>query len=218
MTNQTLTQPETFAPSLLQTAAVFAGSLIFVTTAVVLGGNLLQRAYGDRAAWYLVRSSGAVAYLLLAGSTLWGLIVSTKIASKLVPGAPALAMHSVLSWLAVLTGGGHAILLLFDHYYTYTPLDVLVPFTGPYRPVWVGLGTVGLYIALLTSLSFQWRRRLGIGRWRLLHKLTFVAFALVTLHGLLAGSDSALPGMRLIYASSGLLVLFLTNYRLLDSQ
>lgn len=218
MTNRTLPQREPFSLSFIPTVAVFTGSLILVTTIALLGGNLLQQAYGEKAAWYLVRSSGVVAYLLLAGSTLWGLILSTKIANKLVPGAPALAMHSALSWLAVFTGGAHAIFLLFDQYYAFTPLDVLVPFTGPYRPVWVGLGSVGLYFALLTSLSFQWRRHLGIEKWRLLHKFTFVAYALVTLHGLFAGNDSALPGMRLVYASSGLLVLFLTNYRLLGNK
>lgn len=217
MMNQTLQHRETLRPSLKQTVWVFVGSLLLAISGGLLLGRLLHVAYGDKAAWYLVRSSGVVGYLLLAGSTVWGLVLSTQMARKVLPAAPSLAMHSALSWLAVFTGGAHALLLLFDRYYSYGLTDVLVPFVGPYRPMWVGLGSVGLYLALLTSLSFRWRQHIGMGRWRLLHKLTFVAYGLVTLHGLLAGSDSALPGMRFVYVGSVLLVLFLTNYRLLDA-
>lgn len=217
MINHTLPQTETFLPSLKKTVWIIAGSLLAGVGGLLLG-RLLYVAYGDKAAWYLVRSGGVVAYLLLAGSTVWGLILSTQIAKKTLPAAPALAMHNVLSWLAVFTGAAHALLLLFDRYYTYTLPDVLLPFTGPYRPLWVGLGSLGLYLALITSLSFRWRQRMGVARWRLLHRLTFVAYALVTVHGLTAGSDSALPGMRFVYAGSVLLVLFLTNYRLLASS
>jgi DMSO/TMAO reductase YedYZ heme-binding membrane subunit len=218
MMNQTWTRTELFPPSLKQSFGVFAGSLLLALIVAVVFGTMAVNAFGAKASWYLVRSSGTVGYLLLAGSTIWGLVLSTQVAKKLVPGAPALAMHSALSWLAVFTAGAHALLLLFDNYYTYGLLDVLLPFTGPYRPFWVGLGILGLYLALLTSLSFQWRRQLGMGRWRKLHKLTFVSYAFVTLHGLMAGTDSALPGMRLVYIGSALLVLLLTNYRLLAAS
>lgn len=215
MINQTLRRREMLAPGLKQALWVFGGGLLLAIGGGLLVGHVLHMAYGDKAAWYLVRSSGVVSYLLLAGSTVWGLVLSTQMVRKVLPGALALAMHNALSWLAVFTGGAHALLLLFDRYYSYGLPDVLVPFIGPYRPVWVGLGSVGLYLALLTTLSFRWRQRMGVRRWRLLHRLTFVSYGLVTVHGLLAGSDSALPGMRFVYVGSVLLVLFLTNYRLL---
>jgi DMSO/TMAO reductase YedYZ heme-binding membrane subunit len=77
---------------------------------------------------------------------------------------------------------------------------------------------VGFYLVLLASASFSWRRWLGSKRWRLLHYTTFVAYALVTVHGLMAGTDSGEPGMRAVYLGSALLVLFLTNYRLLAAK
>lgn len=174
--------------------------------------------YGDKTAWHLTRATGTVAYLLLSGATLWGLVLSSKIVQDVVPAALALALHNVLAWLAVALAGFHAFVLLFDGYYVYQLSDLLLPFVGPYRPLWVGLGIIGFYLALLTSASFSWRKWLGPRRWRTLHALTFVAYALVTVHGLTAGTDSPNPGMKAVYIGSSLLVLFLTTYRLLTAS
>ena len=94
MMNQTLTRTEIFPPSLKQSFGVFAGSLLLALIAAVLFGSMAVNAFGEKAAWYLVRSSGTVGYLLLAGSTIWGLVLSTQVAKKLVPAAPALAILS----------------------------------------------------------------------------------------------------------------------------
>lgn len=165
--------------------------------------------------WYFSRSAGTVAYLLLAGSTIWGLLLSTKIIKETVPAALSLAMHNILSWLAIAFTGAHALALLFDNYFTYTLPDLTIPFIGPYQPGWVGLGIIGLYLMLLTSISFQFRKQIGQKRWRRLHYLTFAVFILATVHGLMAGTDSSKPGMQVLYLGSGLAVFFLTNYRLL---
>ncbi len=168
--------------------------------------------------WYFTRAAGTVAYLLMAGSTIWGLLLSSKLIKESVPAALALVMHNLLSWLAIVLAGLHAIALLFDNYYTYSLADLTIPFIGPYRPVWVGLGIIGLYIMLATSLSFNFRKQIGQKRWRQLHYLTFIAFVVVTVHGILAGTDSGNGGLRLVYWGSGLLVLFLTNYRLVTAH
>ena len=73
-----------------------------------------------RAAWHLSRSTAVVAYLLLTGSVAWGLVVSTKIAKDITPAPLSLAMHNIISWLALSLAGIHALLLLFDSYFTYT--------------------------------------------------------------------------------------------------
>lgn len=195
--------------------ALLTAAESFLTTAVL--GDVLA-VYGDKTAWYLTRSTGTVAYLLLSGSTLWGLVLSSKILQEEVPAALALALHNVLAWLSVALAGLHAVVLLFDSYYDYRLSDLLLPFAGPYRPLWVGLGIIGFYLALLTSASFSWRKWLGSKRWRALHALTFVAYALATVHGLTAGTDSQAPGMRAVYIGSSLMVLFLTSYRLLAAS
>ncbi|MFZ1400516.1 MAG: hypothetical protein WAS33_26685 [Candidatus Promineifilaceae bacterium] len=190
-----------------------SGWLLVNTSAGATVANAL--ALTEKTPWYFTRSAGTVAYLLLAGSTIWGLLLSTKLIKEAIPAALSLAMHNILSWLAVALTGLHALALLWDSYYTYTLADLTIPFVGPYRPGWVGLGIIGFYLMFLTSLSFNFRKQLGQKRWRQLHYATFGVYILATVHGVMAGTDSANLGMQILYWGSGLLVLFLTNFRLL---
>jgi len=166
----------------------------------------------EKLAWYLTRSSGTVAYIILSASTVWGLLLSTKVIKEWVPAPVALAMHDILSWLAVGLASFHALVLLFDNYYTYTISDLLIPFTGPYEPLLVGVGTLSFYLILLLSATFYMRSWIGAKRWRQLHYLTFVAYVMTTLHGWLVGTDSA--AFIWLYGASGFLVTFLTIYRI----
>ncbi len=165
--------------------------------------------------WYLSRSAGTVGYLLLAGSTIWGLLLSSKIIKETVPAVLSLTMHNMLSWLAIVFTGVHMVALLFDNYFSYKLTDLLVPFVGPYEPGWVGLGVIGFYLMLLTSISFYFRKQIGQKRWRLLHYLTFGVYTLGTVHGAMAGTDSGNLGMQVMYWGSGLVVFFLTAYRMM---
>ncbi|MGB1253674.1 MAG: hypothetical protein ACPG8W_23890 [Candidatus Promineifilaceae bacterium] len=196
--------------------AVIVGLIIWILPAVIpelaLNANVLA---GEKAAWYLTRSSGLVAYLLLSASTIWGLLLSTKLVKAWVPPAISLAMHNYISWLSLGLTIFHAGVLLFDSYYTYTLSALLIPFTGPYSPLWVGMGTLGFYIMLLTTLSYYVRKQIGQKMWRKLHYTTFGGYVLATVHGLMAGTDA----MQLlsVFGGSSFLVLFLTLYRILSS-
>ncbi|MFN2173545.1 MAG: hypothetical protein ACK2U0_14760 [Candidatus Promineifilaceae bacterium] len=172
----------------------------------------------NKTPWHLSRSAGTVAYLLLLGSTVWGLLLSSKIIKEAVPAALSLAMHNILSWLALAFTGFHALVLLLDNYYTYTLSDLTIPFIGPYRPGWVGLGILSIYMMALINISFSFRKQMGQKRWRSLHYLSFALFILATIHGIGAGTDSSKTGMQIIYLASGLLVFFLSTYRLLTGK
>lgn len=192
------------------------GWLVLNTSIGATFANAL--ALTEKTPWYFTRSAGTVAYLLLAGSTIWGLLLSTKLIKEAIPAALSLAMHNILSWLAVVLTGLHALVLLWDSYYTYTLSDLTIPFIGPYRPGWVGLGIIGFYLMFLTSLSFNFRKQIGQKRWRQLHYATFGVYILATLHGVMAGTDTANLGMQVLYWGSGLMVLFLTNFRLVAGK
>lgn len=164
--------------------------------------------------WYMARSGGIVAYLLLWLSTVWGLTLSTKITVGLVPAPIAYGLHEFLSLGAVLFAVGHAAVLLGDEYIKFSLLHLAVPFIAPYEPLGTGLGTLGLYLAAALTASFYLRKQIGQKAWRSLHYLTFAAYGLALLHGLLAGTDSGLTGMKLLYLGTGFTVLFLTYFRL----
>ncbi len=196
---------------------LFAGMFVFNNTAL-LEQTAVILGITEKTAWHFTRSSGTVAYLLITASTVWGLLLSSKIIKETVPAMLSLAMHNFLSWSAIGITALHMIALLFDSYFTYTAADLLVPFIGPYRPGWVGLGIIGYYLMLFTSISFYFRKQIGQKRWRKLHYLTFGAYLLATIHGIMAGTDSGLSTMKMVYWGSGLLVLFLTNYRILTAK
>ena len=167
----------------------------------------------DQLAWYLVRASGTVGYLTMTASMLWGLLLSSKMIKDVVPPVLSLAMHNTLSWIALGLSVFHAVMLLFDNYYTFRVANLLIPFTGPYSPLWVGMGILGFYLMLVTTLSFYVRKQLGQKNWRRLHYATFAAYVLTTVHGLMAGTDAALLGG--MFGVSALSVIFLTIYRIL---
>jgi predicted ferric reductase len=164
--------------------------------------------------WHLVRSAGLAAYVLLGASTLWGTFLSTRAIKDWSPGPVSLLLHATTSWLAVILGFSHAGLLLFDKYYHYTPVDLLVPFVGPYRPLAVGLGTSGAWLALAITLSFSLRKLIGQRNWRLLHYTSYVTFALVTIHALLAGTDANKPGMLVTISLFVILIAAMLAFRI----
>ena len=170
----------------------------------------------EKAAWYLNRASGLVGYFLLALSTIWGLLLSTKLVKKVIPPMLSLAMHNYLSWTALGFSLLHAVVLLFDTYYTYTISNLLIPFTGPYSPLWVGMGTVSFYIMLATTVSWYFRKQIGQNNWRRLHYLTFGAYIMTTLHGIMAGTDTT--QLMAIYVGSAVAVVFLTAYRIMTAM
>jgi methionine sulfoxide reductase heme-binding subunit len=76
----------------------------------------------------------------------------------------------------------------------------------------VGLGIISFYILLLVTFTFYLRQKIGTKTFRLIHMLSLVSYLGTTLHGLFAGTDSALPITMFLYVGTFLIVVFLTVY------
>ena len=168
-----------------------------------------------QAMWYITRAAGLMGYLLLWLSTVWGLAVSNKIFDPVLHRAFTYDFHQFLSLLAIAFVLVHIVVLLADQYLPFTLQQVLVPFIAPYRPVWVGIGVIGFYLTVLVSITFYIRRWIGQKTFRVIHYLSFIAFAAAAVHGLFAGTDSPLWTVQAMYAFTSLVVVFLTVYRIL---
>ncbi|MEZ4672084.1 MAG: ferric reductase-like transmembrane domain-containing protein [Anaerolineae bacterium] len=193
-------------------------SLIVIVLAVVgtAQSGLFERVLSDdvKLSWHLVRSTGISAYLLMVGSMIWGLLMSTQFVKNWSPGPLSMTVHSTLSWLAVVLAFTHALLLLWDTYFSYSLTDLFVPFTGPYRPEAVGLGTLAFWISLLITISFSVKKRIGNRAWKWIHMLSYVGFVMVTLHGLFAGTDGQQRGFQIMIAVSVCIVVLMLGMRL----
>ncbi len=168
--------------------------------------------------WHLSRSMAFVAFGLLWLSMMFGLLISSKLA-PLWPGGPTtFELHQHTGLLGLAFAFFHGLILLGDHYMGYTLVQILVPFTGTnYRPQWVGLGQVGLYLMMLVGLSVYVRQWIGKRMWRLIHFLSFMLFGLAMIHGLGSGTDSSMVWAQGLYAFSGISVLGLLVYRILKT-
>ncbi|MGD8683501.1 MAG: ferric reductase-like transmembrane domain-containing protein [Chloroflexota bacterium] len=184
------------------------------------GGQALDRAAGwlhdeyQRLPWYVTRITALLSYLALSASTIYGLLLSTRLLDRLTHRPISFTLHQDLAGIGLALALVHAAVLMIDRAVPYTPLEVIVPFAGPYRPLWVGVGQLALASCLLVTISFYVRRRIGTRAWRRIHYLSFVAFAGATAHGLMAGSDTGAAWVYAGYLTAAVVVAFLTTYRI----
>jgi predicted ferric reductase len=181
-------------------------------------GGLSQLFAADSAQiwWYVTRSAGIIAYLLLWFSTVWGLAVPTKLLTPALEQTFTVDFHEFISLLSIGFTLLHVIVLTIDRFLPYTPLQILIPFLSPYRPFWVGLGVIAFYITLLVTVTFYLRSKIGMKTFRSLHVLSLLGYLGVTFHGLFAGTDAPLIAMQLMYKGTVLVVVFLTVYWLVQ--
>jgi len=206
----------------LEGLAVFGVLVLLVTGLVLLltpagswlatSLNWLFAADSQQLWWYVTRSAGIIAYLLLWLSTVWGLAVPSKIIAPLLDGGYTFDFHQFISLLSIAFALLHILVLTLDRYLPYSTLQILVPFLSPYRPLWVGIGVISFYTIALVTITFYLRKQIGMSAFRAIHVLSLLGYLGVTLHGLYAGTDSPLLAMQLIYRGTGLTVIFLTVY------
>ena len=168
-------------------------------------------------AWYTVRAMGFLAYFVLAGSVLYGLLLSTKILDAIAHRPVSFALHKDLAIVALILASLHGGLLVFDQSFDFTPRSIIVPFASPYSPITVGIGQLTFYASFVVTASFYVRRHIGQRAWRILHYVTFLAFIGATFHGIASGSDSGSSWAFWVYLVPCTLSIFLLTYRIVIS-
>ncbi len=150
--------------------------------------NVLGTA-GPSAYWYLTRSTGAVALLLLTFSIALGVIDVRRLSSPRWPRFVVDSLHRNVSLLAMVFLGLHILTSVLDSFAPISLLDAVIPFGGSYRPFWLGLGAVSFDLLLAVTITSLLRQRMGYGSWRAIHWLTYASWPIALLHGLGTGSD-----------------------------
>lgn len=168
----------------------------------------------SRALWYMTRGFGLVSLLLLTVTTALGV---AQIARYARPGLPRFvigAVHRNGSLLAVAAIGVHVATAVADSYAPIRVVDVLVPFTSAYRPVWTGFGALALDLLLALVVTSLLRVRLGHRTWRAVHWAAYACWPVALVHGLGTGSDSRAGWVEFIYVACTSVILAAVVWRL----
>lgn len=149
----------------------------------------MSTSVGPSAYWYLTRSTGVVAIVLLTLTVIVGILGVARVGGPSWPRFVVDGVHRTGSLLAVVFLGVHVLTAVLDSFAPIALVDVFVPFTGSYRPIWLGLGALASDLLLAIALTSLARRRVGHGAWRAVHWLAYACWPIAVIHGYGTGSD-----------------------------
>jgi sulfoxide reductase heme-binding subunit YedZ len=159
------------------------------------------------ALWYLARGSGAVSLLML--TVVLALGIGTR-AGRSFAGMPRLvvvSVHRSSALLAVAFLLVHVTTLMFDPYAQLKFVDLVLPFTSSYRPLWVGLGAVALDLMIAIMVTSLLRERIGHRVWKAVHLFAYAMWPIALVHGIGSGTDRSAFWMLLIDTACALTVI-----------
>jgi sulfoxide reductase heme-binding subunit YedZ len=143
---------------------------------------------GEHLFWLISRAAGTVALLAASGSVGLGLAMAGRMVKG--RGLQLRSIHEALSIAAMAAIVLHAGALLFDSFVNLNLAGVTIPFAGAYRPLWTSLGIVCGWSLIALGLSYYRRARIGVARWRSLHRWTALVWVLSIAHALGEGTDA----------------------------
>ncbi len=144
---------------------------------------------GPSALWYLTRATGAVTLVLLSVSVALGVANVGRLQAAGWPRFVVEGVHRNVSLLAIVVLLIHIATSVLDPFAGIHLIDAIVPFTGSYRPLWLGLGAFASDLLLAIVITSLVRRRLGHGVWRATHWLAYLSWPVAVLHTVGTGSD-----------------------------
>ncbi len=168
--------------------------------------------------WMAIRGSGIIAFLLLAGSTIWGLLISTKVLGRAVKAKGVTWFHESLGIASLVATGIHMYFLFNHDYIDFGYRALFVPGASAWRPLAVAFGVVAFYLMVVISLSFYVKQWIGQNAWRTIHMMSFGTFVGAAAHGVLSGTDTSHPVVMGMYIGSSAIVLTLLVIRLAQAS
>jgi DMSO/TMAO reductase YedYZ heme-binding membrane subunit len=169
----------------------------------------------SKLSWYVTRSSGIVAWIVVTASIVWGLTLSSRLVRR--RGIPAwlLDLHRYLGTLTIVFSLIHIGGLIADNYVYFGWADLFVPMHTDWRPGAVAWGIVAFYLIVAIQLTSWLMRRMPRRVWHSIHLTSFPMFAMATLHGYQAGADKSNDLVQVIALVGMWMVLSLIIFRLL---
>jgi len=172
----------------------------------------------DQLLWFASRGSGIVSLVLLTAVTVLGLISVVRWQRPSWPRFLTADLHSNLALLSVVFVGVHIVAAVLDPFAKLGISAAVIPFESSYRPLWVGLGVISVYLIVALIVTSLLRERIGQRTWRAVHWLAYGAWPLAVLHGAGSGSDAFATWMIAIEATCIVAVGIALTWRLVAAR
>lgn len=163
--------------------------------------------------WMVIRGSGIVAFAALAAATIWGLLVSSKLASRWVKAKPLTWFHESLGISALVATVVHVAVLSVHDFLDFSWAEILIPGVSDWETGAVAMGVMAMYGLVVIVVSFYVKKHIGQKMWRTIHFGSLGVFVAALLHGIAAGSDRT-PLMMGLYFGSAVVVAALVAMRI----
>ena len=161
----------------------------------------------DQFFWILARVAGLGSYAALAIALVTGIALRTAVLDWMGSNRAIRGLHEYSTVLWVPLAALHLVSLLLDNTARIGVLDLFVPFHSSYGTLAIGVGALSLDLLAVVTVTAYLKRQIRKDVWLWLHRLAYVAFALVFLHAVLSGTDFSDPVVSAItWGSAGALL------------
>lgn len=171
----------------------------------------------NEALWALGRGTGVVALVMFTLAIVLGVLTRS---GRPVAGLGRFGVVDVHR-TAALTGTGlvavHLGSLFLDPYAQLRLVDLVVPFLGSYRPLWLGLGTVAVDLLAVVTVVSLLRHRVGPKVFKAVHWATYVLWPVALLHSLGNGTDAGTTWFRVLAVTCVAAVAAAVGWRVMPS-
>jgi sulfoxide reductase heme-binding subunit YedZ len=176
---------------------------------------MIATAIGTHFYWITSRAAGTVALVLASASVGVGLMISGRLGKA--RGPELRISHEALSLAAIAALILHAAALLGDSFFHPSIADLLVPLQMDYKEPYMAIGIVSGWAMVIFGVSYYLRERIGVARWKVIHRFTALAWILGVVHTLGEGTDAGETWFLAVTAIAVVPVVVLALVRMLTS-
>lgn len=145
----------------------------------------------DHALHQTAAFAGFAAYALMVGTVVLGVCTATGVVRRTVRRETLYGAHMTLAVGALAFIVVHAAGNVFRPAAHLSVWSATIPFL--HSTAMVATGVIAGELAVVTSVSVWFQRRLGYRRWQRVHTLGYPTYGLAILHTVIAGSDVRKP-------------------------
>lgn len=172
----------------------------------------------DQFLWMLARVAGLSSYASLSIALVTGIALRTAVLDWLAGNRALRGLHEYTTALWIPLAIVHLGALLLDSTARIGWLDLVVPFHSSYGTLAIGLGAISVDLLIVVTITSFLKRRMEKQLWLWIHRLSYVAFALVFLHAVLSGTDFSDPAVSAITWGTAAMLLTLSIVRVLGGR